>query len=288
MGKVKHYTFAALDYRDRINTNGGTISEDTLRAIDDFVRDLQVRNLWDDLVEIGPFAGNTLLAALVKLKYPAARSGVLTNVNFVAADYTELGERGGLQGGAGKYLKADTRPSDLFTSGDGTGSLFFLSRSNPGGVGSGQIGSNHNDTDGATLAQSGTDLSFLFRGDAGDGPIYSVANSFGCFGGVAYDATHRLLFLNGRQVATATQASGITGTLEFYIFAENDDGAPSSSWTGLAGFYALGNKNFNVTRMISLFDAVNTLQAKLLRTGSRTALGDPDKALGEGSFKLGT
>ena len=102
---VRRFNPETLDYRDRVLANGGTLSAPTLDAIEKFVQDCKNALLWGKLLEVAPFAGSNLNAALVKLVYPAGVSGVITNVNFVSGDYTETGASGGLLGdGATKYL----------------------------------------------------------------------------------------------------------------------------------------------------------------------------------------
>ena len=62
-----------LQYADRIAANGGSISQGSLVAIDAFVRACQVAGIWSKFIEVGPFAGANLNAAMVKLVYqPAA------------------------------------------------------------------------------------------------------------------------------------------------------------------------------------------------------------------------
>lgn len=102
---VRRFNPETIDYRDRVLANGGTLSAPTLDAIEKFVQDCKNALLWDKFLEVAPFAGGNLNAALVKLVYPAGVPGVITNVNFVSGDYTETGPTAGLLGdGTTKYL----------------------------------------------------------------------------------------------------------------------------------------------------------------------------------------
>lgn len=94
-----------VGYKERVLANGGAISEASLDAVEKFVQDCKNGQVWSKLLEVAPFAGSNLAAALVKLLHPVGSPGVLTNVNFVAGDYNETGVNGGLNGdGATKYL----------------------------------------------------------------------------------------------------------------------------------------------------------------------------------------
>src|SRR5436190_9952725 len=102
---VKLFNLETVSYYNRVISNGGIISDASLSAVEKFVQDCKNSLIWDKLIEVGPFAGADLNAALVKLIFPGGGSGVLTNVNFVAGDYNESGVNGGLNGdGATKYL----------------------------------------------------------------------------------------------------------------------------------------------------------------------------------------
>src|SRR5436190_11463081 len=102
-----------LQYLDRILLNGGSISEASLVAVDQFVVDCKAANIWTKLIEVGPFAGVNLNAALVKLAYQVGGSGVLTNSNFVAGDYIETGSSAGLLGDGTKFLNTGVLADSL-------------------------------------------------------------------------------------------------------------------------------------------------------------------------------
>lgn len=99
---TKQYNPETADYRARVIANGGTISDTSIDAIEKFVQDCKNAMIWDKLLEVAPFAGTNLSAALVKLVHPAGVPGVITNVNFVAGDYSE--STGLLGDGTTKYL----------------------------------------------------------------------------------------------------------------------------------------------------------------------------------------
>ncbi|MDX1950946.1 MAG: hypothetical protein SFY81_02110 [Verrucomicrobiota bacterium] len=102
---VKRYQPETLDYKNRILANGGAISSRSLDAIEKFIQDCKEDSIWNLLIEVAPFAGDNLNAALVKLRHAGAST--LLNFNFVSGDYIERGPTAGLLGdGATKYLSS--------------------------------------------------------------------------------------------------------------------------------------------------------------------------------------
>lgn len=90
-------------YFNNIVSNGGTISESSMGSVNTFVLSLKATGLWNNLVEIYPFMGNQLAAALTKLKY--LNTPYCINNNFINSDYTETGPGAGIKGDAStKYL----------------------------------------------------------------------------------------------------------------------------------------------------------------------------------------
>ena len=102
---TKRFNPETTDYRERVIANGGSISDASIDAVEKFVQDCKNALIWDKFLEVAPFAGANLNAALVKLAHPVGVPGVITNVNFVAGDYSESGANGGLLGdGATKFV----------------------------------------------------------------------------------------------------------------------------------------------------------------------------------------
>ncbi len=283
---VVRYSTEVLDWRDRIVTAGGQVSKDTLRLHDRFISALKNINLWDSLIEIGTFSGVNLTSALVKLKYPTGGQSALTNHNFVADDYRELG--GGLQGGATKYLQTGTL---LSTLGE-TGSLFFLSRSLAAGI---MLGLRDAAADsGAYLGNDGAAGSFSWSASVGLTPmtVLTADSALGLLAGLATDDT-LTAYSAGIAAATgdvgALPSGAAAQALEFYVFAENLNGVATSIFAGRGSFYALGTDTFTAAQMTQLWGAVQSLQSGLLRTGNQASwgepaglpLGDANKTLGE-------
>src|SRR4051812_31690037 len=84
-----------LSFRNNVAVGAGSndlLSNDSLAALDRFVRDCYNTGVWNKLLEVYPFVGSNILAALIKLKFTS--SVLLTGVNMVAVDYEERGANG--------------------------------------------------------------------------------------------------------------------------------------------------------------------------------------------------
>ena len=100
----------AATWRRRVISNGGTVSQQTMAAVDQFCRAIDSAGLRDRFLRLNLFCGTGLEAALVPL-YIGERIGISrgnatdTNNNFVAVDYRERGLSAGLIGnGSTKFL----------------------------------------------------------------------------------------------------------------------------------------------------------------------------------------
>lgn len=101
------------DYRNRIIANGGTISDASLKAHDEFIKGCKSDGIWDSLLDVGSFAGDNLNSALIKLKFLSSLQSSLTNFNFLASDYSELS---GINGGNNKRFDTGFKEDLLFSS----------------------------------------------------------------------------------------------------------------------------------------------------------------------------
>jgi hypothetical protein len=96
-----------------VKITGSSIRMETLQALDRFVRDCYNTGVWANLIEVYPFCGEDLTAAMTKLKNYAI-APALTAVNMVEADYTERGPTGGIAGnGSTKYVDSNYAASNF-------------------------------------------------------------------------------------------------------------------------------------------------------------------------------
>jgi hypothetical protein len=99
----------ALDWARRVVTNGGSVSQSTLRAVSTFCDAIDSNGLRSLLWRVSPMAGGNLSACLVPLyrgpSFTGTQYGSTTDANngpFVSGDYTE--SSGLLGNGSSKWL----------------------------------------------------------------------------------------------------------------------------------------------------------------------------------------
>jgi len=109
-------------YFKRIAAAGSSISEDNKAAITTFVVNAKEHGYWNNLLDIGPFAGNDLTAALVKLKAAPGITYALANRGFTPADYSVTG---GLKGATNKSLVTGVNFSTINGGLKGLGGISF-------------------------------------------------------------------------------------------------------------------------------------------------------------------
>lgn len=225
-----------LDYRSRLISNGGTISDADLTAVDVFVKEVYGNGLRSLLLDVSPLAGNNLAAALTKLWYPSGVQSSLTNNNFVAGDYTRAT---GLQGnGSNKYLDSGFLPGNFLSQ---SVSIGVYNRSNISENGADISSNNTGSSQTLNLFSKwgdGTTYFDSFNGTGGQGRNTAiVADSRGLMAGSRLSATDSKIYLNGSQIASIATSGGSPSTLfSIQYFTFNNGGTPlffSSKYSGL-------------------------------------------------------
>jgi len=260
---VKLYNPETKSFWERVAANGGTISEPSIDAIEKFVQDCKNALIWDKFLEVAPFAGTGLNAAFVKLVYPAGAPSVITNVNFVAGDYTEAGANGGLLGdGATKYLNTGCNAATHLP--DNAHLSFYLRGDVSAGGNRSMLGA-LNATDQYWLgslvpaSQMNTRLGQLVM------PNYTQPMSRGFYASSRTAANSLRLYKNG--TPAATDAGAVTHakpSLAIYAFAWNSSGVAASYLPARGSFYSIGQA-LNDAEAAALHEAVTTLQRNLNR-----------------------
>lgn len=100
----------AANYAHRVRLAGGLVGASVIAAIDQWVTTGKADGWWDKLIEVWPFCGSNLASALVKLKH-APGAPLLTNANFVAADYSQEEGFGKMSGNTNAILNTGFTPS---------------------------------------------------------------------------------------------------------------------------------------------------------------------------------
>lgn len=107
----------AVDWRDRVVANSGSVSASTFQAVSKFCNDIDKAGIRDRMYRLNLFCGTGLNACLVPLYRGPSRTGTqygnTTETNtgpFVSGDYAETGASGGLKANGSKWLLAGIAP----------------------------------------------------------------------------------------------------------------------------------------------------------------------------------
>lgn len=260
---IKRYNPETLDYRDRIIANGGTISDASVDAIEKFVQDCKNALVWDKLLEVAPFAGTNLNAALVKLVYPAGVPGVITNVNFVAGDYTETGANGGLLGdGATKYLNTGFNAQTYLPD---NAHLSFYLREDVSAAGNRGLLGTISGTDQYWLGSLTPASQVNVRLAQTVSATLAAPMDKGFYIGTRTSLSQLRLYKKGALAAADTTAVvHARPNLSMYAFGWNAGGIAGGYVPARGSFYSIGQA-LNATEAAALYDAVQTLQRNLNR-----------------------
>jgi hypothetical protein len=261
---ARSYSAEAINYRDRVLANGGTISDTTLAAVDKFVLDCKGAGVWDKLLDVGVLAGGNLSAAMVKLVYPGGAPSVLTNVNFVAGDYVETGANGGLLGdGATKYLNTGLAVSTYLPD---NAHLSFYLREDVGAAGNrgllGSLGVSNQYWIGA-LTPSVAATARL--GQTATATSAEALNK-GFYVGSRTASNQLALYKNGVLAANdTTNVSHTKPTTNLLVFAFMSSGVAAGFLPGRGSFYSIGQA-LSDPETLALHLAVRALQTSLNRS----------------------
>jgi len=250
-----------LQYADNVAANGGSISQASLVAIDNFVRACQVAGIWSKFIEVGPFAGSNLNAAMVKLVYQPAAGSVLTNSSFVSADYVETGSNGGLAGDGTKFLNTNVQTTTLPDNGHYS---FYLREDILSGGNKSLIG--------ALDASNQYWMGALSPGAAVDlryGALVSASAagtlSKGFYTGVREAANSLVYYRDGASLVTASSVTGTTKpAIPIYAWGFNSSGSSGARLNARGSFYSVGQA-LAASEVLALHNAVKNLQVALNR-----------------------
>lgn len=209
-------------YKRNILNNGGKISNASLDAVNQFVKDLKFFGIWNKIVDMGVFCGDNLPAALTKLKYRNESGPYLINYNFNEADYFERGPSGGLRGnGVDKYLDTNFKLGNLPST---NCSMGVYNRNTVSGATYGPMGG----TDGTNhfilyYPAGGNNYYYVcFNWSSGDGNGYIVVNYTP--GGLIFGTTldmNSVLYRNGSAIDSKSYTSGTMPNVNGLVFSNN-------------------------------------------------------------------
>jgi hypothetical protein len=250
-----------LQYADNIAANGGSITQASLVAIDSFVRACQTAGIWSKFIEVGPFAGSNLNAAMVKLVYQPAAGSVLTNSSFVSSDYVETGANGGLNSDGTKFLNTNVQATTLPDNGHLS---FYLREDIASGSNKGFLGA----LDGSNQYWIGS-LTPGVTVDCRYGGLILASVSGPCtkgfYTGVRENSTTLTYYRDAVSIATNSSAAGTTKpAYPMHAWGFNSSGTSGGRVNARGSFYSIGQA-LTSTEVLALHNAVRNLQSALNR-----------------------
>lgn len=266
----------ALDWARRVVTNGGSVSQSTLRAVSTFCDAIDRAGIRSRFYRLNLLCGTGLPACLVPLyrgqSLGGTQHGNATDTNngaFVSSDYTETGASGGLQASSNssKYLATGFIPfsaglseqnyhnSGYFPAALSTNAFFIGMQSNSGtslfapafGAAGMYVrfgGGSNSGLENATLSARSGHL--LGQRSGGSGVGYRNG-----------------ININGTSVISGSSAFS-SGQLALTVFASNANGTVGSYWSGRCCMYSVGS-NFTDAQALAFYNAVQTFQTALGR-----------------------
>jgi hypothetical protein len=249
-------------YLANITAAGGTISANSLDAVDRLVKGLKADGLWPLLHEIYTFSGD-FAAALVKLKTITGQN-TLTNHNFVSGDYSEAS---GLTGnGSSKYLQTGYIPSTYATL-------------NSTSIGAWNPGNTTSSPSFAFACQNDSANRLAISAPSGGtarviSDLYDVSNGrlstnisttpFEFLSSTRRSATDHEAYQNGISLGSNSTSGGTLPIYEAYCFAINNAGSPLS-YSDHTYSLILAGLGLSTSQMLNLYNRLLTFQQAIGR-----------------------
>jgi hypothetical protein len=240
-------------WRAAISANGGSVGTSFVLEVNRFVLGCKADGVWGKLLDVGLFAGvDNLAAALVKLKTPAGVQRVLTNNNFVSADYTPTGASAGLKGNdTTKSLVTGFIPSAWLSTSTGLQGVYRTSAAT-GGEAFGSV----TVTERMSMLFNSTNTAISDMHSVATRASVAAAGYTGFILGSRTSTTSHVLYRNGASIASSAVLETATICASNYrLFALSDN---TSYGDQREAAYVLGF-GLTATQAASLSARLNTL-----------------------------
>ena len=241
---------------------GGTVTMETLQAIDRFVRDCKIAGVWDKLLEVYPICGPNILAAAVKLKFVNSNLPNLALINMTVSDYAERGTNGGLLAdGATKYVDCQF-PTNLVPAAahlsvylrEDISTISYIAGANNGAA---------NDFIGMA-SFTGANRGVIMGGTQSAGDATPMNKGF--YYGERVSATDLRLYFNNAQIGVTNTTNTVPAytAANLFLHARNNNGAPAAFTNKRIAFASVGLP-LTATERTAYYNAVQNLQINLQR-----------------------
>jgi hypothetical protein len=255
----------------RVLSSGGTVSETTAAAVNNFCDAIDSAGLRDRFYRLNLFCGGNLSACLVPLYRGPSLGGTQfgnatdTNVNFTLASYVETGSTGGLTGnGTSRYLQTGLQSSAWITGGNVRSHLAVYKRTST--------------NNGVLLSARSITLGNSWEFGAGGNVLGGATGSFAVpgthdslIGATRVNDTDVVSFRRTTLSAVNAASGAVSGTsIPFAVFARNLQGTDTNAYSlslysnqTLAG-YSIG-AGLNSSDLVAYDAAMQAFQTALGR-----------------------
>lgn len=254
------FDVTAIGWAAAVTANGGTYSIPTLAALSTFIAGMKTDGLWTGEACFNPMCGNQLAACLVQ--YSGGVWAPATNVGFVNGDYTEAT---GLTGNGAKYLNTGLIPSASLTLNDTH--LAIYNRSATASGGQCQIGADNAVSRLLMLApfNDGNIYSDHYNNGTGRITVAAPGTPYGLICATRTSAILHTVYRNGSSIASSAGVGGVLPIGQpIYVFAFNNNGAPSTVSSHILSMYSIGAGR-SAAQNTAFYNRVQTFQTALGR-----------------------
>ena len=237
----------AASWAARVSANGAGYTAATIKAVNQFCKDIAAAGIRDRFYRLNLFCGTGLNACLVPLFRGPSLSGTQygnttdTNVGglFISGDYVETGSGGGLVGNAStKYLRTGFIHNTL-PQNDSHIASYETSRATATFRTS--VGCRSTSTTGSLIVGTwASTAQYALVAYESNTSLALSSSSGGFYLGTVAGASASALYRNGTGQVTTTATTRTPGAQEIFVFALNDGGSFNVPTDARLGGYSFG------------------------------------------------